>query len=196
MPRNQTPLVGPAAKRTGLSVGLTVSAVAGALALLGAFLASGDAHAQSAPAGPMPVELSQGGPGIESAISVSAQVSLVWRQETGIKAAVTNYSDSGTGEAATAEHIFEVMQKAAITALGEAAAAGARTGHVDVVATVYRFDTASGAISNWAPVGVFIDTTDMAVGDDGKANFHTHGQFIPDASQQVQPAEEAPAPGQ
>jgi hypothetical protein len=162
--------------------------IASALALLGVFLASGDALGQSAPED----HSLSGVPDKDTAISISAQVSLVWQTDAQIMVANTSFRDNRLGAEATNGVVIDTLQKAAVTALSEAAMSGARTGHVDVVATVYRFAGDAALVDAWAPVGIFINTTDMAVETGGQAAFHTRVQFIQDASRTAAAGMDAP----
>jgi len=191
MPSRDSHLDGPAAKRSGWGGGLVLNIVVGALALFGAFLACGDAMGQTAPE-----ELSLSGPsasGGDTAISISAQVSLVWQTGGKIMAANTSFDDRRIGAQANNGEVVDALQKAAVAALTQAAMTGADTGHVDVVATVYQFLGDTAAVNAWSPVGIFINTTDMAVQTGGKAAFHTRVQFIPDASRAAAAGMDAPA---
>jgi hypothetical protein len=170
--------------RTRLRIGRVVG---GSAALIGAAWMAAGASAQE-------IERLEPGtdPGpaagvstLQGALSVSAQVSVVF--EAGERVAVmrTNFADVPTGADATPAYVMRSIQEAAIAGLGEAARNGAQTGHADVVAVVYQFAGTPEAVAAWRPLGVFINTTDMSRDPLGQTQFHTRVQFIPDNSRQA-----------
>ncbi|HVY90968.1 MAG TPA: hypothetical protein VG942_19020 [Hyphomonadaceae bacterium] len=125
---------------------------------------------------------------IEKGISISAQVDLVFQPPGGsVKMLQNNFRTGAAEENATPNFVFEVLNQAALAGLDQALQQGAQSGRVCVVATSYHVGLGSDGIKAAAPIGVFINTTDMEVVD-GKANFHTHIQFIPDGSGSSPPA--------
>ncbi len=119
---------------------------------------------------------------VSQGITYTGQVNVIFQTEGGpIGALQTSFQNSATDENATQDHVMGAMNQAALAGLNEAVARGAHTGHADVIAMVYQAGIAGGA-GLLRPLGVFINTTDMEVGSDGKAAFHTRVQFMPDES--------------
>ena len=127
---------------------------------------------------------------IESGISIRAQVDLMFQPAVGSSITVLQNSFETAGANASSDYIFQVLDQAAMAGLSQALAQGAKSGRVTVVATSCQIGLSDNMIRAWAPIGVFINTTDMSVGDDGKADFHTRIKFIPDVSMEQAP----PAP--
>jgi hypothetical protein len=124
---------------------------------------------------------SDSGP-IEHAISISAQVDLVFQQASGdpVRMLQNNFSAGAMGANATSEYVFGLLNDAALNGLNQALALGARTGRITVVATSCQVGMDGQAIRAVVPLGVFINTTEMNVGDDGQAHFRTRVKYIPD----------------
>jgi hypothetical protein len=119
---------------------------------------------------------------LESGISIQAQVDLVFQQASGepMRMMQNNFSAGVVGGNATSEYVFDLLNGAAMAGLNQALAQGARTGRVTVVATSCQIGMDGKAIRTVVPLGVFINTTEMDVGEDGKASFRTRIKFIPD----------------
>lgn len=150
-----------------------------AIAVLAAGFITLEANAQSAPN--LPSTTAPSAP-MHNGISISAQISVVFQPDgfNKIGAMTTNFADGVAGEKATNDYVFSMLQQAAMSGLAEATGRGAQSGHADVVAVVYRFSADADTVSAWAPIGVFINTTDMNLDVSGRAAFHTRVQFIPD----------------
>jgi hypothetical protein len=116
----------------------------------------------------------------QSGISIRANVDVVFqpafREDT--KLMQSSFTAGAMGPNATEEYIFGLLSNAAMQGLNQALAQGAKTGRVTVVATGCEIGV-SGAGIQAAQVGIFINTTDMEVGDDGIARFRTRVKFIP-----------------
>jgi len=176
----------PAIRRTAIT--------ASALALTAACIAAPAATAQSVTDlgvpgqtwsepgydGFTPQEMSNG-------IAIRAQVDVVFQPGLSDSVSVlqNQFATGAMGVNATTEYIFEILNKAALDGLQEALYRGARSGRVTVVATGCEVGMAGAELRSYAPVGVFINTTDMLVGDDGKAHFRTNVKFIPDPAPQT-----------
>lgn len=119
---------------------------------------------------------------LEHGISITAQVDLVFQQASGepMRMLQNNFSAGAMGANATSEYVFDLLNGAAMAGLNEALAQGARSGRVTVVATSCQVGMSGKAIRAVNPVGVFINTTEMNVDDNGKASFRTRIKFIPD----------------
>lgn len=119
----------------------------------------------------------------ENGISVRAQVDVTFRPEGGGQVVLmTNAFQTGaSGQNLSSEYIFDILNRAALEGLDEALAKGAKTGRVNVVAVCYAFGVEGDSLHSLAPMGVFINTTDMDVLPDGKAAFRTNFKFIPPA---------------
>jgi hypothetical protein len=128
----------------------------------------------------------------ENGISVRAQVDVMFQTDAGEKVVLmTNAFQTGaSGQNLSSEYVFEVLNRAALEGLDEALAKGAKTGRVNVVAVCYAFGVEGDNFHSLAPMGVFINTTDMDVLPDGKAAFRTNVKFIPPAGMGAPPTED------
>lgn len=124
---------------------------------------------------------------VESGISINAQVDLVFQQASGepMRMLQNSFSAGAVGANATSEYVFDLLNGAAMSGLNEALAQGARSGRVTVVATSCHVGMDGKAIRTVVPLGVFINTTEMNVGEDGNAQFRTRIKFIPDIAPPV-----------
>jgi hypothetical protein len=124
----------------------------------------------------------------QSGISIRASVDVVFqpafREDT--KLMQSSFTAGAMGPNATTEYIFSILSQAALQGLNQALAQGAKTGRVTVVATGCEVGVSGNGLQAAAQVGIFINTTDMEVGEDGIARFRTRVKFIPN---------EAVAPG-
>ena len=109
--------------------------LASALSLPGVFPVSGEWLAQDAPED----QTLSGAPDEDTAISISAKVSLVGRKDAQTVAANTNFNDNRLSAEAPNGVVIDTPQKAAVCALSQAGMSGVRTGFVGVVAPVSRF---------------------------------------------------------
>jgi hypothetical protein len=138
------------------------------------------AFAQEAAPDLSPQEAPQGVPG-QSGITLRASVDVVFqpafREDT--KLMQSSFTAGAMGPNATTEYIFNILNQAALQGLNQALAQGAKTGRVTVVATGCEVGVLGTGATAAAQVGIFINTTDMEVGDDGIAHFRTRVKFIP-----------------
>lgn len=127
----------------------------------------------------------------ENGISVRAQVDVMFQTNAGDQMVLmTNAFQTGaSGQNLSSEYIFEILNRAALEGLDEALAKGAKSGRVNVVAVCYAFGVEGDSLHSLAPMGVFINTTDMDVLPDGKAAFRTNVKFIPPAGVAAPPIE-------
>lgn len=162
-----------------------------ALALTAACLAAPGAVAQSTP-GQAPPGVIWSEPGydgfnrndVQSGVAIRAQIDVVFQPGLSDSVSVlqNQFTTGAMGVNATTEYIFAILNQAALNGLQEALYRGARSGRVTVVATGCEVGLEGRELRTYAPVGVFINTTDMVVGDDGQARFHTSVKFIPDTA--------------
>lgn len=123
---------------------------------------------------------------LENGISIQAHVNVTYQPAYtgGVTMRQNSFAAGAMGQNATSEYVFEILNQAALAELNQALAQGAISGRVTVVAIGCEIGVSGSAIRDWSPVGVFINTTDMDVGENGVANFHTRIQFIPDGSRE------------
>ena len=168
-------------------------AIARAGLLVSALFLAPAAFAQEAAPDLSPQETPQSLPDQESlpgqsGITIRASVDVVFqpafREDTRLMQ--SSFTAGAMGPNATTEYIFDILSRAALDGLNQALAQGAKTGRVTVVATGCEVGVSGNGLQAAAQVGIFINTTDMEVGDDGVAHFRTRVKFIPD---------EAVAPG-
>lgn len=80
----------------------------------------------------------------------------------------------------SSQYVFDVLNEAALAGVEQAIAGGAQTGRVSVVAVCYVYGAATdGAAPTLAPMGVYINTTDLNVLPDGVAALSTKYKVIP-----------------
>jgi hypothetical protein len=136
-----------------------------------------------APLAAMAQEAAPGqGQAVQSGISIRANIDLVFQPAFRDKVTLMqkSFAAGAMGPNATSEYVFGVLNEAALAGLNEALAQGARTGRITVVATGCHVGVSPGGLDAATPAGIFINTTDMEVGDDGIAHFRTRVKFIPD----------------
>lgn len=150
---------------------------------LAAGLASGAVLLASAPAASAQVfrDVPWDQPTSENGISMRAQIDVVFQPVDGgpVVLMQNGFTTGAAGQNLSSEYIFEILDRAALAGLDEALAKGARSGRVNVVAVCYQFGVTGDSVHSLAPLGVFINTTDMDVTPDGTPAFHTNVKFIP-----------------
>jgi hypothetical protein len=122
------------------------------------------------------------GQAVQSGISIRANIDLVFQPAFHDKVTLMqkSFAAGAMGANATSEYVFGVLNEAALAGLNEALAQGAKTGRITVVATGCHVGVSPGGLDAATPVGIFINTTDMEVSEDGIAHFRTRAKFIPD----------------
>ncbi|UPT63032.1 MAG: hypothetical protein M0D54_00145 [Hyphomonadaceae bacterium JAD_PAG50586_4] len=138
--------------------------------------------ASPAPSNAQPAQTWADAQAFPGALSVNAQVSVVYLPEGLMQVAVmrTNYVDRVPGEEASTERVLSGLHQAALGGVARALAEGAHSGRVDVVAVVYQIGSGDQVGAVWAPVGTFMNTTQFERGFDGEADLVTRIRFIPD----------------
>ena len=79
----------------------------------------------------------------------------------------------------SSQYIFDVLNNAALAGAEQAIAGGAQTGRISVVAVCYMYDAGGIGEQALAPMGVFINTTDLDVLPNGHASLRTSVKVIP-----------------
>lgn len=77
------------------------------------------------------------------------------------------------------QYVFDMLNNAVLAGVDQALAGGAQTGRISVVAVCYTYDAAGVGYSALAPMGVFINTTDLDVLPNGQAALRTNVKVIP-----------------
>lgn len=77
------------------------------------------------------------------------------------------------------QYVFDMLNNAVLVGVDQALAGGAQTGRISVVAVCYTYDAAAVGDSALAPMGVFINTTDLDVLPNGQAALRTNVKVIP-----------------
>ena len=77
------------------------------------------------------------------------------------------------------QYVFDMLNNAVLAGVDQALAGGAQTGRISVVAVCYTYDAAAVGDSALAPMGVFINTTDLDVLPNGQAALRTNVKVIP-----------------
>ena len=79
----------------------------------------------------------------------------------------------------SSQYVFDMLNNAVLAGVDQALAGGAQTGRISVVAVCYTYDPAAVGDSALAPMGVFINTTDLDVLPNGQAALRTNVKVIP-----------------
>ena len=79
----------------------------------------------------------------------------------------------------SSQYVFDVLNEAALAGVDQALAGGAQTGRISVVAVCYTFGVDGQGVQLLAPMGVFINTTDLSVMPEGVAALRTNVRVIP-----------------
>ncbi len=79
----------------------------------------------------------------------------------------------------TSQYVFDVLNEAALAGVDQALAGGAQTGRISVVAVCYTYGVDGQGVQLLAPMGVFINTTDLSVQPEGVASLRTNVRVIP-----------------
>jgi hypothetical protein len=77
------------------------------------------------------------------------------------------------------QYVFDMLNNAVLAGVDQALAGGAQTGRISVVAVCYSYDVAGIGDQALAPMGVFINTTDLDVLPNGQASLRTNVKVIP-----------------
>ena len=77
------------------------------------------------------------------------------------------------------QYVFDVLNNAVLAGVDQALAGGAQTGRISVVAVCYTYDAGAVGDQALAPMGVFINTTDLDVLPNGQAALRTNVKVIP-----------------
>jgi hypothetical protein len=79
----------------------------------------------------------------------------------------------------SSQYVFDMLNNAVLAGVDQALAGGAQTGRISVVAVCYSYDVAGVGEQALAPMGVFINTTDLDVLPNGQAALRTNVKVIP-----------------
>ena len=147
-------------------------------------LASGVALHVTAPAAQaQEYELVPQDPGmvVETGISMRAQIDVLYTPEGSSQPILVQraFETSAVAYNLSSEYVFEVLNDAALAGVDQALAGGAQTGRISGVAVCYMYETQDGRTSTLAPMGVYMNTTDLNVLPDGKAALHTRYRIVP-----------------
>ena len=81
----------------------------------------------------------------------------------------------------SSQYVFDVLNEAVLAGVDQALAGGAQTGRISVVAVCYSYGVDGEGVRSLAPMGVFINTTNLNVTADGNAALHSNLRVIPPA---------------
>lgn len=128
---------------------------------------------------PYPEETPQAS--VASAISLRAQVDVIYTPPGASEPVLVQraFETRATALNLSSEYVFEILNTAALAGVEQALAGGAQAGRVSVVAVCYLHGAPDGASPTLAPMGVFINTTDLNVLPDGNAALRTRVKVIP-----------------
>ena len=119
-------------------------------------------------------------------ISVHARVDVLFTPP-GMDTPILLQRSFETGAASvniSSQYVFDVLNEAVLAGVDEALAGGAQTGRISVVAFCYSFGVDGEGVQSLAPMGVFINTTDLNVMPEGVASLRTNVKVIPPAGSQ------------
>jgi hypothetical protein len=117
-------------------------------------------------------------------ITLTAQVSGVFELDgaEGVSIVRTNFADQAFGENATQAYVMACLEQASTLTLSDALSKGARSGRIDVIAIVYELDAPSAGRSPFAPLGLFINSTELTLDSNGRPVLSKRVRYIPDPS--------------
>jgi hypothetical protein len=120
-------------------------------------------------------------PDSKTAIQVRAQIDVLYTPAGSSEPILVQraFETSAAAYNLSSEYVFEVINSAALAGVDQALAGGAQTGRISVVAVCYTYETVDGRPSALAPMGVYMNTTDLNVLPDGKAALHTRYRIVP-----------------
>ena len=116
-------------------------------------------------------------------ISVHARVDVLFTPP-GTDTPVLIQRSFETGAASvniSSQYVFDVLNEAVLAGVDQALAGGAQTGRISVVAVCYSYGVDGEGVRSLAPMGVFINTTNLNVTADGNAALHSNLRVIPPA---------------
>lgn len=79
----------------------------------------------------------------------------------------------------SSQYVFDILNNAALDGVTQALAGGAQSGRVSVTAICYAYGVDNNGSQSVAPMGLFINTTDMKVLSDGGTALHTDIKVLP-----------------
>lgn len=122
----------------------------------------------------------------ESGITVRAQIDVMYTPlGGGAPVLVQKAIETRSGAInQSSQFVFDVLNSAALAGVNQALANGAITGRVSVVAVCYSYGVGDTGAPLVAPMGVFINTTDLSLLPDGNAALRTNVKVIPPAPAQ------------
>ncbi len=116
-------------------------------------------------------------------VSVHARIDVLYTPP-GADTPVLIQRSFETGSASvnvSSQYVFEVLNEAVLAGVDQALAGGAQTGRISVVAVCYSFGVDGEGVRSLAPMGVFINTTDLSMTADGNAALRSNLRVIPPA---------------
>jgi len=175
------------------------AAVSSRFRSLAAGLASGAVMAATAPmasAQDLPdARWGQATPG--GGISVRAQIDVMYQPPDGGPVVLMQKAVETGAEGAnlSSEYVFDILNRAVLAGVDQALAQGAKEGRINVVAVCYAYGLSDQGVRSLTPMGVFINTTDMAVVD-GRAALHSNVKYVPPIDRQngAPPLQATPLP--
>jgi hypothetical protein len=120
-------------------------------------------------------------PDSESGIQMRAQIDVLYTPTGSSEPILVQraFETSAAAHNLSSQYIFEVIANATLAGVEQAIAGGAQTGRISVVAVCYTYETEDGRTSTVAPMGVYINTTDLSVLPDGNAALSSRYRIVP-----------------
>ena len=114
-------------------------------------------------------------------ISMRAQIDVLYTPPGASKPVLVQTSIETRSSAINlnSQYVFDVLNNAVLAGAEQALAGGAQTGRISVVAVCYTYDIGGVGDQALAPMGVFINTTDLDVLPNGHASLRTNVKVIP-----------------
>ena len=122
----------------------------------------------------------------ERGISVRAQIDVLYTPLGGGAPVLVQKAIETRTSAVnlSSQYVFEILNNVALAGVDQALAGGAVTGRVSVVAVCYAYGVTETGAPSLAPMGVFINTTDLSLLPNGNAALRTNLKVIPPAPEQ------------
>lgn len=117
----------------------------------------------------------------EQGISARVQVDVIYTPPGATAPILIQraFETRSSGANLSSDYVFSVINDATIAGIDHAIAGGAQTGRISVVAVCYAYGLDGAGQHSVAPMGVFINTSDLNVLPDGKAAVQSRYKIVP-----------------
>jgi hypothetical protein len=117
----------------------------------------------------------------EQGISARVQVDVIYTPPGATAPVLIQraFETRSSGPNLSSDYVFSVINDATLAGIEHAIGGGAQTGRVSVVAVCYAYGLDGAGQQSVAPMGVFINTSDLNVLADGKASVQSRYKIVP-----------------